>query len=223
MRNLFEVGNCKMPTIGERIKELREERRISQSDLAGAIKVSRMTIQNYEQGKRIPDINFAIKTSEYFDVTLDYLVGKSNLRSFLKSEDYDLTIKNLDPLLKNLEFMPQPETYRLFKYLLELMNKSADVNISEDIIRILYIIVDKLNGITNDYIEKEDVIKHKVSYLDDKKISKTDILYLLKNEESLDNSFLRAYSDIQYQLKMCSNSLTEKLANLLEDYIFKDK
>ena len=39
--------------------------------------VNRMTINNYELGKRVPDLDFAIKAADYFSVSLEYIAGRT--------------------------------------------------------------------------------------------------------------------------------------------------
>ena len=73
--------------IAERIKYLREEKGMSQAELGRAMNVARMTINNYEVDKRSPDIAFTLKLADYFDVTIDYLIGKSE---FKKQNDKDI-------------------------------------------------------------------------------------------------------------------------------------
>ena len=73
--------------IGAIIKMLREERRISQKELAVAIKMGTTAINNYENGHRVPDANTVIRLADYFDVTTDYLLGKSNIRNEKDSEE----------------------------------------------------------------------------------------------------------------------------------------
>lgn len=46
--------------IGKRIRALREEQKIMQEEFASCLDISRMTFNNYENEKRVPDINFAI-------------------------------------------------------------------------------------------------------------------------------------------------------------------
>ena len=67
-------GNSRM-NFGERVTNLRRKRRITQTELAKVMEVSRMTIVNYEVGYRIPQLNFVIKIAAYFGVTLDYIAG----------------------------------------------------------------------------------------------------------------------------------------------------
>jgi repressor LexA len=58
-----------------RIKELRNKRDISQQDLADFFNISQQTISAYENGSREPDLDTLKKMSEYFNVTIDYLLG----------------------------------------------------------------------------------------------------------------------------------------------------
>ena len=61
-----------------RIRDLREDRDMRQSDLAAAVGIDQRTISNYETGKTNPDSDALIKLAEFFGVTIDYLVGRSN-------------------------------------------------------------------------------------------------------------------------------------------------
>lgn len=67
-----------------RLKYLREEKNMLQEDLAKVLDVSQKTISNYETGERDMSTETLTKLSEYFNVTTDYLLGKSDIR---KPED----------------------------------------------------------------------------------------------------------------------------------------
>ena len=59
----------------KRLRELREEKGITQEKVATHLGVARTTYSNYEQGLREPPINTLVKMSDLFDVTVDYLLG----------------------------------------------------------------------------------------------------------------------------------------------------
>lgn len=61
----------------EKLRELRESTGITQDVLAAYLNVGRNTISRYENGEREPDIHITQKLADYFDVTLDYLTGRS--------------------------------------------------------------------------------------------------------------------------------------------------
>lgn len=64
----------------QRLKELRTEKELSQGELAKELGISRASIINYENGERIPDVEFAQKIADYFFVTVDYLIGRIDAR-----------------------------------------------------------------------------------------------------------------------------------------------
>lgn len=58
-----------------RLKELRKQRHCTLQKVADAIGVSNGTVANYENEKREPNIATLIKLADYFDVSVDYLIG----------------------------------------------------------------------------------------------------------------------------------------------------
>ena len=62
----------------ERLKELRLQKQLLQKDVAEKIKVSRTTYVKYENGDSEPNQETIVKLATFFDVTTDYLLGKSN-------------------------------------------------------------------------------------------------------------------------------------------------
>lgn len=59
-----------------KLKELREQRKISQNQLAKELNLNTVTYNNWETGKREPNIETLIKLADFYNVTLDYLVGR---------------------------------------------------------------------------------------------------------------------------------------------------
>lgn len=64
-----------MEKFAKRLKELREEKRLSLKDLAKAINVSDVAIGRWEKQTRIPNIESLILLAQYFNVTTDYMLG----------------------------------------------------------------------------------------------------------------------------------------------------
>lgn len=70
-----------MEIFAQRLRELREEKQITQKSLAEILGLSsRSTIANYEQNDREPDYETLIKIAKYFEVSLDYLLGQTDKR-----------------------------------------------------------------------------------------------------------------------------------------------
>lgn len=62
--------------ISERLKSLREDADLSQKELAKALGVSPSTIGMYESGKRTPDSDMLTRICDFFNVSVDYLLGR---------------------------------------------------------------------------------------------------------------------------------------------------
>lgn len=82
-----------------RIKDLREDRDMRQSDLAAATGIDQRTISNYETGKTSPDAFALIKLADFFDVSIDYLVG----RTACDLSSKDKRTKMIDDIINELK------------------------------------------------------------------------------------------------------------------------
>lgn len=60
--------------IGDRIKLLREERKLSQAELADIVGLAQSSIGNYERGIRSPDADTIVRLANFFNVSADYLL-----------------------------------------------------------------------------------------------------------------------------------------------------
>lgn len=69
-----------MDNFSSRIKSLREGQGLSQDALGKIIGVKRYSIYTYEKGKNYPDVPHLIALADYFKVSVDYLLGRSDER-----------------------------------------------------------------------------------------------------------------------------------------------
>ena len=61
-----------------RLKELREKKHMSQTRLAIELNMNQNTLSRYENRQREADYETLIRIADFFDVSLDYLLGRSN-------------------------------------------------------------------------------------------------------------------------------------------------
>ena len=61
-----------------RLNELRKAKGISQLKLAMDLNMNQNTISRYENGEREPGINELIRIADYFNVSVDYLLGRTD-------------------------------------------------------------------------------------------------------------------------------------------------
>lgn len=72
---------------GDRLKLLREEKDIKQSDLAKKFNISASTIGMYEQNRRTPDFTLLSSLADFFNVSVDYLLCRTDIRNY---EEYTI-------------------------------------------------------------------------------------------------------------------------------------
>lgn len=65
-------------TLGGRIKQLRKKAGLTQSELGKYLKVGKSTISQYETNTNMPDSDMILKIANFFDVSTDYLLGRTN-------------------------------------------------------------------------------------------------------------------------------------------------
>lgn len=70
-----------MATFSERMRELRKEKRISLEKLAEMMGTTKATLSRYENSKRVPNIEFVEKLAKIFNVSVDYLLGHTDIRN----------------------------------------------------------------------------------------------------------------------------------------------
>lgn len=72
-----------MKDFSEVLKELRLERNISQKALGEVLDISDRNIRFYESGEHRPDFDGLLLLADYFQVSLDYLTGRSNSKEIM--------------------------------------------------------------------------------------------------------------------------------------------
>jgi transcriptional regulator with XRE-family HTH domain len=93
----------------ERLKALRLEKRLMQEELAKIIKTTNATISKYENGRIEPNLETLQLLAEHFDVSVDYILDKTNVRhqhdvlAFHTTED--LTEEEIEEVKKYIEFL----------------------------------------------------------------------------------------------------------------------
>ena len=83
--------------IGDKLKKLRQGKKLTQTEFADKIGISRGTYAHYEINKRQPDYQTLIKIARFYDVSTDYLLGVTNNPS--RDENKEQKLK---------EFLEQP-------------------------------------------------------------------------------------------------------------------
>lgn len=108
-----------------RIKDLRTEHDITQKELADYLGVTAKAISFYELGQRELSYQHLYKLSQKFDVTIDYLLGKSNIRKeIVKFEGSNKVAKITGKILASKDPARQ-------EIVLEILDKLTTMNPEE--------------------------------------------------------------------------------------------
>lgn len=115
---------------GRKLKELRLERKINQSELGEIIGISPSTVGMYERDQRFPDKDILSKIADYFEVSVDYLLGRTDERNVHKEKT------KLDPGVKTIaahrininEDLPDDAIEKINEYIkmVEMMYKNSN-------------------------------------------------------------------------------------------------
>ncbi len=136
------------------LRELRDEKKLTQQELADKLEVSRMTINFYESNRRTPDINFAVKAANFFNVSVDYLVGNSNIKT---KEDHRCTKEQVEKLEDIIYYLPATSAQDLLKHLCDLLKIAYDKKIEREILYLLSMVAYNAKLIAS--AEPEDLFK----------------------------------------------------------------
>lgn len=95
---------------GKRLRDLRLERKLRQEDLAKIIKVHRATIGKYETEERFPDKETLLILANYFNVSVDFLLGRSDVRQNYTIEEPSSTVQEIEPeIFRDIDVAGLPE------------------------------------------------------------------------------------------------------------------
>lgn len=123
-------------TFAMRLKKLREQKRLNQTELANLLKVSNGSISKWERGDRQPDYETLEKIADTFNVTIDYLLGRSDSK-----QEFNESQMNFSTPQEALSFILKQEMVADFGgYDLENMSDDEIMEMAGDIADMLKII-----------------------------------------------------------------------------------
>jgi HTH-type transcriptional regulator, competence development regulator len=90
-------------TFGKRLRFLRKKKNMTQKDLADVFNLSESTIGMYERDEREPSFEFVRQLADFFNVTTDYLLGRTELPHGYTTEtkpEEENTLAKINQLIK---------------------------------------------------------------------------------------------------------------------------
>ena len=83
-------------TMGERIKQLRKEKGMTQTDLAHILNVTKGTVSTWETNSRVPGFETLNALSDLFERRLDYIMGRSDDATPTTQNEDDLALSQVE-------------------------------------------------------------------------------------------------------------------------------
>ena len=120
---------------GLRLKQLRERKRLSQIELANILEVSNGSISKWERNERQPDYETLEKIADFFNTSIDYLLGRSETKD---NNNVDFSFSTPQEALSFI--LKQDMVADFGGYDLENMSDDEIMEMAEDIADMLKII-----------------------------------------------------------------------------------
>ena len=119
--------------IATRIRHLRTTRHLSQVQLSMALHISNTTLSGYELGKSVPNVDMLCVIADYFDVTLDYLVGRDAAVQPTSVDDHTETVIHKAPKTPMVKPSLDQRGYEFFEKMVELYAEYHPEHVSSTI------------------------------------------------------------------------------------------
>lgn len=115
-----------MAKYGDVISKLRDRNKLTQEELAKRVGISRAALSHYEKNRREPDYETLERIADYFEVNVDYLLGRTNNPAPVNADEKDKTFfmskiatefPDIDLMFKDMESMDAEEMKDVYEYI----------------------------------------------------------------------------------------------------------
>lgn len=121
-----------MRDLGATLASLRAEKGLGQKQMAASLNLSISAISSYEKNVHAPDLCMLCRLAEFFDVTTDYLLGRTEYRcppeTFRQYIAPDYAIQDMVNTILSLDRETQTSVVDFVKYMKHLHSESPDLS-----------------------------------------------------------------------------------------------
>lgn len=111
--------------LGKRLKKLRTDKKLTQEELGKKINVTKVSISGYENGNRTPDTETLQRIADIFDVSTDYLLGRTENPESSSSNEGKVffmskiatEFPDIDLMFRDMESMSAEEMKEVYDYI----------------------------------------------------------------------------------------------------------
>lgn len=123
-----------------KFKQLRNEKNLTQVEIAKIFNIDQTTVSKWENGKAFPDTEILIKLAKFYDVSTDYLLSLSDFyypdnfkgveKDLIERPPYEVTDKQTLDILKLTKVMTELQKAQVIGYIIGLL-ENAGVNVKK--------------------------------------------------------------------------------------------
>ncbi len=106
---MAKSNETRIPEIGKRISRLREQKGLTQLELAKALGVKRETVTQWETGTRDLKTEYTVKLADFFDVSSDEILRGVKAENVSVKRDLELSDKAIENIIHCKEYCPATE------------------------------------------------------------------------------------------------------------------
>lgn len=121
-----------MANLGERLKLLRNEHKLSQAQLSEIIGISKSSINMYERGEREPGVEKMEVFADFYNVDMDYLYGRTDIKNRYAPFILNEQVKNIIPV-PQMRKIPLVGTIACGEPILAVENIEDEIDIPDNI------------------------------------------------------------------------------------------
>ncbi|MDD2401970.1 MAG: helix-turn-helix transcriptional regulator [Clostridia bacterium] len=156
---------------GDRLKDLRTEKGLTQTELANIIGLKKTTISNYETGFSFPDYKTLIKLADFFKVSTDYLLGREGVHKPMTSQELEILKEQIKKeLVEEMQSKKQAKNFWWEEIKKKTLKKTTSLGLPEQyqVIAAISTVVryslgaERLDKLPNEQITKAKNIAEKI-------------------------------------------------------------
>ncbi|EGT3639058.1 helix-turn-helix domain-containing protein [Clostridioides difficile] len=111
---------------GQRLKEIRVQKNLTGEELGKILNVTKVAISNWESGRRFPSQNILISIADYFNISLDFLLCRTNIKQNFFHDEYNQeNLEKIMLLFNELSFDSQEIILKTTTAFLEKENNTS--------------------------------------------------------------------------------------------------
>lgn len=123
-----------MPTFGERLKNLRKDRHLTQEQFGKVFFLDKSSISRYEKNNQMPENDLLQKIADYLEVSVDYLLGRTDIKEVNSLDNSPSEIATTSNLNNGLNKKDEKDVEKLLNQTIEALESQEGLMLNGEIL-----------------------------------------------------------------------------------------